>query len=287
MEYELPLSNNPPLAGKMLNVREKYGFAKGKVRGPLRSLRSFLSMTSAFGMTLPTKNTSSDGDFNHDVANNSVVVAAYSNNAVEFLFRHLKLVLYKRFHNGAAPISDLDVVKELFDVYLHGHDDVLDLEGQISGYGGGGLRISARDIARLGLLYLKRGIIDGRCVLGKKFVRDSTSVQVPRTALVSDDFLLDERWNIPDLSVALPFDASRHKDNKRMHGDEGYGHGIWILGDGAFHLSGVNGNYVIVDYVTGLVVSILNDKQEHPNAFDYLQVLRSASTHRTTAGLPM
>jgi len=72
----LPLSNNPPRAGQFFDVNQEWGFSLGRVGGPLRSLRHFLSMTSAFGL--------------HNNGDQVVTTAAYSNNAIEFLFRHVQ-----------------------------------------------------------------------------------------------------------------------------------------------------------------------------------------------------
>jgi hypothetical protein len=259
----LPLSNDPLRAGQFFHVNEEWGFSLGSAGGPLRSLRHFLSMTSAFGI-----------HYNSDLV---VTTAAYSNNAIEFLFRHIQWLLpplSKEQPKGSSMLTDLQRVEELFCLYLNGHEDSLDLSGQISGYGGG-LNMSARDVTRLGLLYLsENGTFDGRRVLSEEFWLNATVPQVPSRAVVSSDFSSDARWNIPDLSAALPFDAGGHYENPRMRGSLGYGFGLWILPDKAFYLSGKMGNHVIVDRDSGLVISIVNNKEDHPNAIDYLEVFR-------------
>jgi hypothetical protein len=256
----LPLSNDPPRAEKYFHVRPEWGFSLGKVGGPLRSLRHFLSMTSAFGL-----------EYNGD----EVTTAAYSNNAIEFLFRHVQ--------QENLTFTDLQRVQDLFRFYLNGHEDSLELHGQLSGYGGG-LNMSARDATRLGLLYLSNtGTFDGRPVLNEAFLSNATVPQVPKGATVSTDFWYDARWNIPELGTALPFDATGHYENSRMHGSVGYGFGLWILPNGAFYLSGKMGNYVIVDRDSGLVISIANNKETHPNAIDYLGVFRRAIIKTTSS----
>jgi hypothetical protein len=259
----LPLSNDPPQAGRFFHLNEEWGFSLGRVGGPLRSLRHFLSMTSAFGL--------------HNNKDQVVTTAAYSNNAIEFLFRYVQWLLPqlpKEQPKGSSMLTDLQRVEELFYLYLNGHEDPLELRGQISGYGGG-LNMSARDATRLGLLYLsENGMFDGRRVLSETFWSNATVAQVPSRAVVSRDFWYDSRWNIPDLSAALPFDASGHSENPRMRGSVGYGFGLWILPNKAFYLSGKLGNYVIVDRASGLVISIVNNKEDHPSAIDYLEVFR-------------
>jgi hypothetical protein len=268
----LTLSNNPPGAGQFFHVNEEWGFSLGRVGGPLRSLRHFLSMTSAFGL-----------NYNGD---QEVTTAAYSNNAIEFLFQHVQWLLpplSKEQLRGKSMLTDLQRVEELFCLYLNGHEDSLELRGQISGYGGG-LNMSARDATRLGLLYLSQnGMFDGRRVLSETFWSNATVAQVPSRAVVSSDFLDDARWNIPDLSAALPFDAAGHYENPRMRGSVGYGFGLWILPNKAFYLSGKMGNYVIVDRDSGLVISIVNNKEDHPNAIDYLEVFRRGIIKTTAA----
>jgi hypothetical protein len=261
----LPLSNDPPRAGQFFHVNTDWGFSLGRVGGPLRSLRLFLSMTSAFGL-----------HYNSDQA---VTTAAYSNNAIEFLFRHVQGILPLRSKEQPkenSTLTDLQRVEELFRLYLNGHEDSLELRGQISGYGGG-LNMSARDATRLGLLYLsENGAFDGRRVLSEAFCSKATVPQVSSRAVVSSDFWYDASWNIPDLGAALPFDAAGHYENPRMRGSVGYGFGLWILPNEAFYLSGRMGNYVIVDRDSGFVISIMNNKEDHPNAIDYLEVFRRA-----------
>jgi CubicO group peptidase (beta-lactamase class C family) len=262
----LPLSNDPPRAGQFFHVNREWGFPLGRVGGPLRSLRHFLSMTSAFGL--------------YNNSDQLVTTAAYSHNAIEFLFRHVQWLLpllSKEQLEGNSILTDLQRVEELFHLYLNGHEDSLELiRGQISGYGSG-LNMSARDATRLGLLYLsENGVFDGRRVLSEAFSSNATVPQVPSRAVVSSDFWYDARWNIPDLGAALPFDAAGHNENARMRGSVGYGFGLWILPNGAFYLSGKMGNYVFVDRDLGLVISIVNNKEDHPNAIDYLEVFRRA-----------
>lgn len=283
----LPLSNNPELAGQVCGMRPEWHFDKGSSSSRLRSLRSFLSMTSRFGLDdVATATTVA--------CNQSLSVAAYSNNAVEFLWCLVSKALDAITSNPGDHVSgrrrEQDVVNQLWRDHLNGHDDEIHLAhgSQIGGYGpSGGLHLSARDAARLGLLYLQRngrfGTESNRTVLPPSFVASATSAQVPPGAIVSGELVDDPAWNIASLSVALPYDSNGHA-NTRMRGAIGYGFGLWILQEGrAFHLSGKFGNYVIVDRNTGFVISILHgdvsSKRNHPNAIDYLLVFRRALTH--------
>lgn len=264
----LPLSNNPTLAEQACSVNPTWNFNSGSIGGPLRSLRSFLSMTSAFGLGVETTPTAS-----------SMNVAAYSNNAIEFLWAcHVRTILARQ----NAIKSDLDAVRTLWNTHLNGHEDeiLIHEDSQISGYGpSGGLHISARDVARLGLLYLSLdGSFGNRSILAPHYVADATVPQVPQTARPSQRFSNNSLWNIRELSIALPFDTCGH-EGTRMRGAVGYGFGLWILKhSGTFHLSGQGGNYVIVDQHSGFVISVLHGKSRypHPNAIDYLDAFRNA-----------
>jgi len=269
LEVRLPLSNHPTLAGQVWNVSQQWRFDMGHSSGPLRTLRSFLSMTSAFGLDIvPCTNLST--------------AAAYSNNAIEFLLScHIRPRLTQSNESlQHSWLSDVEIAKRLWDEYLNGHEDEISLkaDSQMSGYGpSGGLHLSARDAGRLGLSYVD-GSVGGRRVLAPDFVAAATTAQVPADAGYSHQFSNEPLWNIPTLSVALPYDSEGHV-NTRMRGAVGYGFGIWILQlQGAFHLSGQGGNYVIVDRNSGFVISVLNGQNlhRHPNALGFLKVFRSA-----------
>ena len=224
--------------------------------GPRCPPKSFLTMTSGFGLEQHTH------------------LAAYSNNAMDFLYATIQQRL------GLGTNADLDLVQVLFRWYLGGtHEDDLDLRGQITGYGGGGLRMSARDLARLGVLYLGRGM--GRNTLSRqrafdqKYGENAAWAQVPADTPVTHTLANQTNWNIVELSTALPYNNSGHTGRK--DGFLGYSYGMWVIENGvAFAMSGKKGNYVIVDWSAGLVIVILNHHDAHPPANRYLSVFRKA-----------
>jgi CubicO group peptidase (beta-lactamase class C family) len=84
----------------------------------------------------------------------------------------------------ATGRSGLDNAKrELFGP-IGIHDAAWSSDPQGNSIGGWGLELTARDLARLGYLYLHRGRWDGRQVLPASWVKASTSVQVRTEASV-------------------------------------------------------------------------------------------------------
>jgi hypothetical protein len=82
-----------------------------------------------------------------------------------------------------------------------------------------------------------------------------------------------QRWNIPDLSAALPFNVCTPKI-QRMRGAWGTDL-VYGFYQTRHSISGKMGNYVIMGD-SGLVISIVNNKEDHPSAIDYLEVFRRA-----------
>lgn len=110
--------------------------------------------------------------------------------------------------------------------------------------GGIGIRASADDIAKLGLLYLNKGIFNGRR-------------------------LLSERWIEEAVSGYLAGDLSREPDWK-----SGYGYQIWRNAYGGYRADGAFGQYCIVipekNIVMVLLVESENVEKELSLCFDYI-----------------
>jgi CubicO group peptidase (beta-lactamase class C family) len=267
----LPLSNNPTEAAVELGLPAA-DFAGAAIGGPLRSLRQFLTMTSDFGLANPLPGRQ----------------CAYNNAAVQFYCSTLRT----RYAHGALGNSDLDLAERLFAM-VGGHQDPLTLNSHhhlpVSGFGGG-YNISPRDLARLGLLLLSNGQWEGRPLLSPEWVATAGMHQASSTVTPNPDKKDNKAFNIWYLSQNIPFNSSRPL-NSQMGGDEGYGFSLWILPGGGsdvgVHMSGVGGQYVIIDRhhldPSGLVITVLNNPDPihhpeilHPHAIDYLSAVREA-----------
>ena len=82
--------------------------------------------------------------------------------------------------------------------------------------GGWGIHVSTEDIAKLGLLYLNGGVVDGKRILSQEWVREATSPQID---------------NAP---------SSDSPDWK-----QGYGYQIWRCQHGCFRFDGAYGQYMV------------------------------------------
>jgi CubicO group peptidase (beta-lactamase class C family) len=115
-------------------------------------------------------------------------------------------------------------------------------------YGGGDLRLLPADLARIGLLYLHRGVWNGRRVLPEKFVEAAGSEHVD---LPSD---------VPGV-------------------DYGYGLHWWTYGDGTFAAQGRGGQYLVVEpALDAVIVALSGAERKHGELFArmWLEHLRPA-----------
>jgi len=167
-----------------------------------------------------------------------------------------------------------------------GHQDPLSMSSFFpSGYQGG-LRMSAQDSARLGLLLLAGGVwgAEGHQVIPRSWVQRASSACIkPNTPVnCTNPCSRSSYFNEPAVSEALPFCLDGHPG--QMGGDLGYGLSLWLMPqDGAVHMSGKHANYVIIDGMTGLIISVRSrrdcdyyDEEQHPNAAQYLEHFRAA-----------
>lgn len=147
------------------------------------SVRDFLTMTSDYGLS-PYR--PAGGQF------------AYNNNGIHFLGEHLAQV-----HLGLpADSMDTAVDRELFSVLQR--EDPLSFNGQWGGWFGG-LRASARDVARLGYLLLRGGQWQGQRLLDEEFVDGLFTPQIPASARRYDSSDPNEntQWNQQQLTNEL------------------------------------------------------------------------------------
>ena len=260
LDDTLPLSNDPAQAAEALGIPAT-DFAGAAAGGPLRTVRQFMSMTSDFGIRggEPGKN------------------GAYNNAAIHY-YGHL--IAKEHFH-----LSPSEMVEHLFSL-VGGHQDPITLPAhgklQLAGYGGG-FSVSPRDLARLGLLLLADGKWDGEELLSASWVDQAMSPQAVGVSVQREQ--AGKVFNELELSSAIPFNASGHWE--RMGGDVGYGFSLWVLPGGkahGAHMSGVGGQYVIIDRQpgSGLVIVVENnpnpihDPKPHPTAGEYLEAVRAA-----------
>eukprot|EP00494_Astrolonche_serrata_P025846 UN26107 len=86
----------------------------------------------------------------------------------------------------------------------------------------------------------------------------------------------DKLWNIYELSESMPYNPNGYYP--RMGGDLGYSNSLWLIQlNEVAHLSGIKGNYIIVDRTNSLVISVTNDEpDDHPTAKEYYEVVKRA-----------
>eukprot|EP01060_Flectonema_neradi_P021092 TRINITY_DN2860_c0_g1_i1.p1 TRINITY_DN2860_c0_g1~~TRINITY_DN2860_c0_g1_i1.p1 ORF type:complete len:347 (+),score=50.27 TRINITY_DN2860_c0_g1_i1:1847-2887(+) len=245
----VPYSDSPTSADNHYGVEWFSGGDPGTV-GKYYTFNDIFSMSSSFGLK-PLPNDHPSCAYN----NNGIQLAGYA-------------ILEKM---GMTPDNEMALPITLFDDV--GSQDSITFKGQMSGYQGG-YSVSGRDLARLGLLVLSNGTWSGKEILDPKWVALATSSQVPATTTPNTDRSNEKLWNEYDLSQSLPFNGSGHV---RMSGDLGYGYTFWLLpNSSAVHMSGLYGNYVIIDFKYGLVISVTNNQSQHPGASVYHRAVLSS-----------
>lgn len=262
----LPFSNSPSEALAQLPIRNHGWFSQGAEGGALRTWQQVLTMTSDFGLSEPQPGRS----------------VAYSCNAVEFCAATLQQSVF-----NASTMEDM-IATELLSAVQAQDDLVLPHHAQISGFAGG-MSLSSRDLARLGVLVLADGRWKETQLVPSGFVKEAKKVQVPSTAVPSTSCGMTEcsvpqpsrgherAWNIMELTKSLPYDASGHAGE--MGGDIGFGYMLWVMAyPGAVHMSGSYGQYVVIDSVNDLVIAVVQSgkSEVHPSASDYLRMVQAA-----------
>jgi len=244
----IPMSNDPEAAMEFFN---QPSFEGGTSGGPLRTWHEFLSMQSDFGLEI-------------DVENPNIRKCAYNNNAIQLYASFLNHTFYKK------PTEIAFLKRALYNTLQL--EDGIKFKGQYGGYAGG-YRMSALDIARAGHLLAMRGKWLNETLLSPQFVEIMFQPQVSTYTGVNMDKSDNRLWNIDDLSKCLPWNPDGYK---RMGGDLGYGYGIWLINENVAHLSGLYGNYVIVDRDKQLVIAVVNHADDHPTAPQYYKAVQNS-----------
>ena len=183
---------------------------------------------------------------------------AYNNHAYNFLGEYLR----EKFYDGLDPAEIL--YRELLS-HIGGRDEV-GFEGQWGGWGGG-FSVSARDLARIGLLVLREGKWRDQQLLPAEFIQELYRPQVPADAEESAHRGPNDAWNQHHFT-------SRLKDN--------YSFGWWLGSqrDGVarhIRMSGRGGTFLKVHPELDLVIAVVNDKPKGaPDAGDYLKAVQAA-----------
>lgn len=125
---------------------------------PPATYRQFLNMTSDYGLIPHAPGTR----------------FAYHNPAVQ----HYGSQMARQYFGGQPP----DAIIEQVLWSLLGREDKFWFEGEWSG-AGGGFRASARDLARIGLLFLREGRWRDRKLIPAWYVRELYKCQIPKGAL--------------------------------------------------------------------------------------------------------
>lgn len=218
--------------------------------------RMFLTMTSDYGLPAPR----SPGARH-----------AYNNHAVDFYGEQMSRTWF-----GIGPDRMHDVVERaLLDVT--GWEDAVSFQGQWGGWFGG-LRMSCRDLARLGLLLLRDGRWQGERVLSRQLTSGLFRHQIPSTSTAyrSSDPNENSMWNQQAVTDRL---------------GQGWSFGLWRVGPlrtgGSWHaaaMDGYRGKRVLLcprgtlsnPDLEVMLVCLPNLRDEGPDTAVYLQAIESA-----------
>lgn len=220
------------------------------------SYRQFLAMTAEYGMPSPRR---------------PGLRYAYNNYSIDFLGRQIA-----RSHYGVAS-GAMDAVAQQALFAVVGRQDALSFAGQWSGYGDG-LRVSPRDLARLGILLARQGVWHAQQLLDPATVEAIFRNQVDPRAVRFPGFWPNERSNWNNQSAT-----------DRMFGN--FSLSAWRCGDvrasGAFRcivLEGFRGKRVLVcprgslanPDLEVVLVAMPQLPDEGPSSSAYLDVIKTA-----------
>ena len=146
---------------------------------------------------------------------------------------------------------------DFLNIHLFRHMDIHNITWKFCGgninEGGIGLNISADDIAKLGLLYINKGIYKGKRILSEKWITDAT------TGYLAGDFTREPDWK------------------------SGYGYQIWRNVQGGSRADGAFGQYCIVVPDKNIIMVILveseNVEMELSLCFNYMNCMFSKNTN--------
>lgn len=221
---------------------------------PQATFLQFLSMTSDYGLQ-----PHAPGEH-----------CAYNNHAVHFYGEYMR----REFFLAADPSA---VLEAAFWSQI-GREDPVWFHGQWGGWDGG-FRVSTRDVARLGLLVLRRGAWNGTQILSRDFVDALYRPRVPVHMPLNLDQGPNNQFN-------------QHGSTRQLPGR--YSLGFWLGGvdtDGAsmsnaadwIFMAGRGGNYVIVHPRLDLVIAVTNTEVERrPKAAAYLAAVCGEAAGRAS-----
>lgn len=224
--------------------------------GPRASYRHFLTMTSDYDL-------SPHAPGRH---------CAYNNVAVRFYGQHMNL----RHFPGLSAAGVLQAA--LFDHI--GHEDPVSLTRRSGVYGApwaGGPRISARDLARVGLLVLARGRWRNTQVIPAEFCDALFRNQIPADATVSASTGTE--------SKDLDAEANQQRISRMLPGN--YSYGWWCNESGRLgadlprevaYAAGSGGNLLAVVKPWRTVIAVTNDQlnERRPPVEAYLRAVKGA-----------
>ena len=223
--------------------------------GPRASFRHFLTMTSDYDLTP------------HQPGRHY----AYNNSAIRFYGEHMRM---KFFPAETAA----GVIKAMILDSIGGQDTIsIDPAPGVKGTPwAGGQRISARDMARMGLLVLAGGVWKDKQIIPTEFCNALFKNQIPDTATIST--------SPGTVESGTNTESNQQEPSRGLKGN--YSFGWWCNENGRFgsdvpreitYASGRGGNYIIVIRPWNVVIAVTNNEPERrPRAEAYIKVVSDA-----------
>ncbi len=139
-----------------------------------------------------------------------------------FLYNSMASYMLSAIVTKITGMPLIDFLKEnlLKDLTIENVD--WETDGQGINVGGWGMRVKTEDMAKLGLLYLNKGVYNGKRILSEKWVNEATSAQIMQEPNASMDKLKNSDWV------------------------QGYGYQFWRCRYKAFRGDGAFGQYIIM-----------------------------------------
>jgi CubicO group peptidase (beta-lactamase class C family) len=167
-----------------------------------------------------------------------------------FLYNSMASYMLSAIVTKITGLPLIDFLKENLFKDLNIENVDWETDGNGINVGGWGIRVKTEDMAKLGLLYLNKGVYNGKRILSENWVKEATSAQIMQEPNASPEKMQNSDWV------------------------QGYGYQFWRCRFNAFRGDGAFGQYIIMlpekDAVVILTTESIDLQDEINMVWEYL-----------------